>query len=146
VGTQLVGRGRQAGPLDAGADGMPGSLCQGRGCWELALAPLFFQATSTPASLCPRSALARRLPWRRGSRPVPTATRPPPPPAAPPRARLCLPHSTSARRCRSSSKACAGGPPRQVRAQGQSQPCPASLLLHTALAAPSLALLSVGQG
>lgn len=83
-----------------------------------ALALLSLQVKSTPAWLSLQSASARLLPWWRGSRPVPMAIQPPPPLAVLPQARLCLPHLTSARRCRSSSKACAGGPPHQVRVPG----------------------------
>lgn len=116
------------------SQGTPGS--------SRALALLSFQATSTPAWRSPQSVSARLLPRRRGSRAVPTATRPPPQPAAPPRARLCLPHSTSARRCPSSSKACAGGPPRQVRAPS-SQPAALRRLL---LFAPHVGLGQVLWG
>lgn len=119
-------------PPQKKSQGTPGS--------SQALALLSFQATSTPAWRSPQSASARLLPRRRGSRAVPTATRPPPQPAAPPRARLCLPHSTSARRCPSSSKACAGGPPHQVRASSSQPAALRCLLLFP------LALLRVGLG
>lgn len=121
-------------PPQKKSQGTPGS--------SRALALLSFQATSTPAWRSPQSVSARLLPRRRGSRAVPTATRPPPQPAAPPRARLCLPHSTSARRCPSSSKACAGGPPRQVRAPS-SQPAALRRLL---LFAPRVGLGQVLWG
>lgn len=81
---------------------------------EPCLVLTLFQVRSTRAWPCLQSALARPPQWLRGSRPVPTATRSPQPPAVLPRARLCLPHSTSARRCPNSSRACAGDPPHQV--------------------------------